>query len=87
MAQDLFEAVQQDLALVGVGIDDVGVTRNGGDRQMMAAKRLSDLDAFLFCDLPVCDVHILEMHVQLHAVEVMRPNNLGGLFQGVGEVA
>ncbi|MNI89586.1 hypothetical protein D3C73_1470040 [compost metagenome] len=71
MRKDLFEIAVAALALGGVGMNDIGIGRDAGHRQVVVAEGVADLCAFLRGQLPRAELHVLEMQVQLHGVEAV----------------
>ncbi len=87
VADDFLEVADATLALGLVGVDDVRVAGNAGDRQVVIAEGLADSHALVLGDLAGRKVDVLEVHVELHGVEVECPDLLRRLFQRIGEIA
>ncbi len=51
-------------------MNDVRITGNARNRQIVIAKCLADFNALVLCDLPRAQINIFEMHVQLDRIEV-----------------
>ena len=86
VADDLLQPLDIGLALLEVGMDDVGVAGNGADRQVVRPERVAHLLGLLLVDLAGAKVDILEMQVELHRVEAVAPDLPGRLFEPVGEI-
>ncbi len=87
VTDDFLEIADAAVALGLIGVDDVRVAGDAGDRQVMIAEGLADPDALVLGDLAGRKVNILEVHVELHSVEVERADFLCRLFQRIGEIA
>src|SRR5215218_8583263 len=74
-------------ALGRIRMDDVGVAGNAADRQIVIAKCIADENALVPADLTGRQIDILEVHVELHGIELQRTNPSGGLLDPVWKIS
>jgi hypothetical protein len=87
VADDLLEPVDVLRPVAFVRVDDVGVARDGADRQVVVAEHVAHALGLVGRDVAVAQVDVLEVQVELDGVEPVAPDALGGLFQPIWEIA
>ena len=87
VADDLLQPIHIGLTMAQVRVDDIGVAGDAGDRQVLGPEGVANGLGLVLGDLPGAEIDVLEVQVELHGVEAVAADPLGGLGEAVGEVA
>ncbi|MPM46121.1 hypothetical protein SDC9_92819 [bioreactor metagenome] len=87
IAQHHLEIVDVGLAMIGVGMDDVGIAGNGDDGQVGVAKRVPNPARLFLGQRFLCRVKILKGDIELNTVKIAGLDAADDLVQREGIIS